>query len=95
VAAVTKDPAGAYLEIHCSEHLFKPASISYSSRGLVFSCQLGPFSPSEMADLDEAARTHRGLRIVFPASELLLSRIQIEPVAPEWARIEGFVERAR
>jgi hypothetical protein len=48
-----------------------------------------------MADLNEAARTNKGLRVVFPASEILLSRIRIEPAGPEWVRIEGFVERAR
>jgi hypothetical protein len=98
VVAVTEDPgekASAYLKLACAEHLLIPGSIAYSSRGLLFRCKCGPFTPATMSELEHAAQTDKGLRLAFPASEILLARFRIDVAGPGWVWIEGFIERAR
>ena len=80
-----------YLELNCSGHQLKAASISHGAHGSVFQCSCGPLTDDELAAISRAERNGTLVWLVFPESQVILSHVAIEVPRPGWAQIEGRV----
>jgi hypothetical protein len=79
------------LELNCDGYHVKTASIAQNSREAVFRCTIGPVPDEVLETLEEAARAHATLRLVFPRQPLVLERIDVTRVEPRCVQIVGRV----
>ena len=79
------------LELNCSGEQPETAQITFSSNGAIYRVTCGPLSDTEFARLDQASRSDKLVRLVFPRSVVTLSHITLECPKPGWAQLEGIV----
>jgi hypothetical protein len=82
------------LELDCTAYkanrlMFAPAP--NGGEGGLFSCSLGPLPDDMIAALDEAARTHAPVRLLFDQQPLVLEMVTLERKDPQRVRIVGSV----
>jgi hypothetical protein len=82
---------GNDIELNCDAYHVKTASVAQSSGGTVFRCTLGPVPDDVLATLEQAARGHGTLRLVFPKQPLVLERIDVTRIEPASVEIVGRV----
>lgn len=85
------------LELDCSAHhvsgqSFMPAP--HGGSGGLFSCSVGPLPNETLAALDEAARTHAPVRLLFDQKPLMLEMVSLERKEAHRVRIVGTVVKA-
>lgn len=82
------------LELDCTAHhasgqSYMPAP--NGGAGGLFSCSLGPLPNETLAALDEAARTHAPVRLLFDTKPLVLEMVTLERKEAHRVRIVGTV----
>ncbi len=84
------------LELDCTAHHVSGQSFMPAPNGGVgglFSCSVGPLPNETLAALDEAARAHAPVRLLFNATPLVLEMVSIERKDAHRVRIVGSVVR--
>lgn len=79
------------LELSCSRHQLKTASINHGPRGTIFNCSCGPLAEDELEQLGRAARDGTRVRLEFPDSEVILSHVSFVQEQPGWVQLSGRV----
>lgn len=82
---------GDDVELNCEEYHVKSASIGQGPSGTVFRCTLGPMTDEVLKNLEDAARSHATVRLVFPKQPLVLESIDVKRVEPGSVQIVGRV----
>jgi hypothetical protein len=77
------------VDVQCADYQVTSASIAHSPGGAVFRCTLGPVTAQVLQRLDAVARSHGTIRLIFPKEPLLLERIEVRRIEPEYVRIRG------
>jgi hypothetical protein len=78
-------------ELNCANYHVKAASIGHGRGGSVFRCTLSPVSDEVLEALDDAVRSNRMIRFVFPKQPLVLESIEVVRLEPGRVRISGRV----
>ena len=82
---------GSRLDLNCADYRVTAASMGHGRDGPTFRCTVGPLTDELLKTLDDVARTHGILRLVFPTRPLVLERIEVRRIEPSSARISGHV----
>ncbi len=80
-----------YLELNCSRHQLKAASISHSVDGTYLRCSCGPLSEADVGAAERAAHDGTQVWLVFPDSEVILSDVSVEVAQAGWLHLVGKV----
>jgi len=78
-------------ELNCADYDIKSASIGHGREGSVFRCTVSPVDDEVMDALDEAVRSNRMIRFVFPKQPLVIESIEVVRLEPGHVRIAGRV----
>ena len=78
-------------ELNCADYDIKSASIGHGREGSVFRCTLSPVADDIVDALDEAVRSNRMIRLVFPKQPLVIESIEVVRLEPGRVRIAGRV----
>ena len=78
-------------ELNCSHYEVKSASIGHGRGGSVFRCTLSPVTDEVLEALDDAVRSNRMIRFVFPKQPLVIESIEVVQLEPGRVRIAGRV----
>lgn len=83
------------LELDCTAHHVTGQSFEPTPHGVggLFSCSVGPLPNELLAALDEAARTHAPVRLLFNETPLVLEMVTLERKEAHRVRIVGSVVR--
>ena len=84
------------LELDCTAHHVTGQSYMPAPNGAVgglFSCSVGPLPNETLAALDEAARTHAPVRLLFDEKPLMLEMVTLERKGARRVRIVGTVAK--
>jgi len=81
------------LELDCTAHQVTGQSYMPAPGGAggLFSCSVGPLPNETLAALDEAARTHAPVCLLFDAKPLILEMVTLERKEAHRVRIVGTV----
>ena len=78
-------------ELNCANYEVKSASIGHGRGGSVFRCTLSPVTDDVMEALDDAVRSNRMIRFVFPNQPLVIESIEVVRLEPGRVGIAGRV----
>ena len=78
-------------ELNCANYQVNSASIGHGRGGSVFQCTLSPVTDDVMEALDDAVRSNRMIRFVFPKQPLVIESIEVVRLEPGRVRIAGRV----
>jgi hypothetical protein len=85
------------LELDCTAHHVTGQSFAPAPNGAaggLFSCSVGPLPDETLAALDEAARTHAPVCLLFNQTPLVLEAVTLERKEAHRVRIVGSVAGA-
>ena len=77
------------LDLNCVR--YKSASMNHAPQGAYFRCSCGPHTEVDLANLEEASRRNRSIRLLFAGGHVLLSQVEIERIESNWVRVTGHV----
>jgi hypothetical protein len=78
-------------ELNCADYHVNSASIGHGRGGSVFRCTLSPVTDEVLQALDDAVRSNRMIRFVFPKQPLVIESIEVVRLQPGHVRIAGRV----
>jgi hypothetical protein len=78
-------------ELNCADYHVKSASIGHGRDGSIFRCTLSPVTAEVLHALDEAVRSNRMIRFVFPKQPLVIESIEVVRLEPGRVQIAGRV----
>jgi hypothetical protein len=85
-----------FSEFRCPGHQLKNACARHAPRGVVYSCECGPLTSSELEALERASAQGMRVRLVSLDGEILLADVQCATMAADRVFVEGrLVEAVR